>query len=76
MIIICPHCEETRFIEQINCGIFRDGVFKHNLEQMPPHSSKQDCEKFIAENLIIGCGKPFRIYYENSEFKVEKCDYI
>jgi hypothetical protein len=78
MLIKCPHCNEIRFIEQINCGIFRDGIFKHNLEQIPPHSSKDDCDKFIRENSIIGCGKPFRIYEEvnSKKFIIEKCDYI
>lgn len=76
MLITCPHCKETRFIEQINCGIFRDGVFKSNLQQIPPHLSQYECDKIYEEGLIIGCGKPFRVYLDNTTYKVEICDYI
>lgn len=75
-IIICPHCNGERFIEQLNCGIFRDGVFKHNLEQIPPHSTKEECDKYLKNDMIFGCGKPFQITIENNEINVQKCDYI
>lgn len=59
--IQCPHCKDWIWIEQINCGIFRHAVFKHNLQQIPPHSSEQDCLNFIQQDMIYGCGKPFQI---------------
>lgn len=88
----CPHCKDWIWIEQINCGIFRHAVFKHNLQQIPPHSSEQDCLNFIQQDMIYGCGKPFQIVkpvdtstntnHTNStnstdnESVVQECDYI
>lgn len=68
----CPWCGTSIEIEQINCGIFRCGILKSNNEQIPPHLSKEECEKFVEEDLIYGCGKPFR-YIEGN---LEKCDYL
>lgn len=80
----CPHCNQKVFIEEINCGIFRCGVYKDTFEPIPPHSSQIECETLLTENKIFGCGKPFRIIIKSSteiqkllaEFKVEVCDYI
>lgn len=69
MIIQCPHCNEFCLIEEINCGIFRHGVYKNTLQQIYPHSTKEECEQL--QNLIYGCGKPFEIVNNN----VKKCDY-
>ena len=76
-IIKCPHCSEEIVIEQINCGIFRHGIFKSTLQQIPPHSPKIDCDRFISENLIYGCGKPFEIKkgVENN-YEITICEYI
>lgn len=91
-IIQCPHCQEYIIILELNCKIFRHGIFKKTGEQIDPHSTKEDCERFVQENQIYGCGKPFRIVvlekdddYENKDddyekdkdkLLVEKCDYI
>ena len=85
LILECPHCDE--FIEipinQINCAIFRHGVFKDTFIQMCPHESKENCDKFIDGNLIYGCGNPFRLIneadIENKElirYKLIMCDYV
>lgn len=75
--VICPHCSDLIWIEQINCGIFRHGVFKHNHQQIPPHAPKEECEHFISQNLIYGCGQPFRIRLDvNGQPIVEICDWI
>lgn len=77
MIILCPHCNEMIFIEQINCGIFRHGILISNGEQIDPHSSKELCDFYIQNNKIIGCGKPFQIILkENNEYEVIICGYI
>ena len=77
IVISCPHCKEELFIEQINCGIFRHGVFKHNLEQIPPHSIKKICDDLVTKELIFGCGKPFQITKNNeNNYQVSKCDYL
>ena len=76
LIIQCPHCQGEIFVDQINCGIFRHGVFKHNLEQIPPHSPQDLCEQLVENDLIFGCGKPFQIKYEQGSFHISICDYI
>ena len=38
--------------------------------------SKEICDKAVAENLIYGCGKPFKIILKDDKFIIEVCDYI
>ena len=57
----CPHCGITIEIEQINCAIFRCGIYKHNGQQIPPHLSKEECDKLKKYDKIWGCGRPFKI---------------
>ena len=78
--IMCPHCKELIYIlkSEINCNVFRHGIYKHNLQQMDPHAPKEMCDKLKNEDLIIGCGKPFTLVFnkENNSFKSQICDYI
>ena len=73
-MIICPHCKEFVIIEQINCGIFRHGVFKTG-EQIHPHLSQEKWEELIKGDLIYGCGKPFRVKVIEGEMIVEECGF-
>lgn len=75
IIVNCPHCNCLILIykNQINCGIFRHGVIKHNFENINPHLDKSQCDELILSNKIYGCGKPFRIV--NSE-SAQICEYI
>ena len=79
-VVVCPHCEQHVIIEQINCAIFRHGSFKHNGEQIPPHSSKEVCDSLIAEGLINGCGGPFKVVLQEvngtNEYVAIPCDYV
>lgn len=75
-ILNCPHCNESIIIEKINCGIFRHGILKQNFKQIDPHSLKELCDYFVKNDLIYGCGKPFRIILQNNQFEIEICDYI
>ena len=75
-IIICPHCSIPIIIEELNCRIFRHGVFIKTNEQIPPHASKLECDYYINNNLIFGCGKPFKIINLNNKLIPEICDYI
>lgn len=76
-IIQCPHCEEFVIIQELNCKIFRHGTLKTTNEQIPPHSSKDDCDKLFTTGQIYGCGKPFKIIVlDSGEWKIEICDYI
>ena len=72
MLIRCPHCSIAIFIEQQNCNIYRCGVFKSTFQPIPPHLPKNDCYELVKQNLIYGCGKPFRIIDNN----ILICDYI
>jgi len=74
--VICPHCKLYVMIQEINCAIFRHGVMKKNNNQMNPHLSKEECDRYVKEDLIIGCGKPFRLILEKDEYIAEICDYI
>ena len=75
-VVKCPHCDVDILIEKINCAIFRHGVLKTNMEQIHPHLPKQECEALYANNLIYGCGKPFKIDYINNQHVAQKCDYL
>jgi hypothetical protein len=70
----CPHCEDLIEIplHEINCRIYRHGVWKHNFQQIDPHTPKHLCEEYVKKELIYGCGKPF--CFNND--KLESCDYI
>jgi hypothetical protein len=72
LILICPHCNGTVEIVALNCRIFRHGIFKRNGQQIPPHASKLDCDRWVERSEIWGCGKPFKI--EDNVAVV--CDYI
>ena len=72
----CPHCNNYVLIEQVNCAIFRHGIFKENMVQINQHLTKVECDKLINNNLIYGCGKPFKIEKINNIWIAIECDYI
>jgi hypothetical protein len=76
IVINCPHCLEPVLIEQLNCKIFRHGIFISNRRQINPHETKEVCDYFTANNMIYGCGKPFKIEAKDSEFIAVICGYI
>ena len=73
----CPHCQELVLIyfDEINCAIFRHGVYKDSGQQIDPHMNKENCDRLFTENKIYGCGKPFKIIKKDDYF-LEVCDYI
>jgi len=74
--IKCPHCSIMIEIVELNCKIFRCGVYKSNNEQINPHLPKTECDVLVKNDSIYGCGKPFCIINDAAPFIVEKCDYI
>ena len=73
----CPHCLCLIEIVKINCAIFRHGIYKKNGKQINPHLDKDSCDNLVLNNLIYGCGKPFKIFLnENNIWQAEICDYI
>ena len=75
-IIQCPHCNDFIVIQELNCCIFRHGIFKETGQQINPHANKYLCDYYIYNNLIYGCGKPFKIIVNGEKLIVEICDYI
>lgn len=77
IVVSCPHCQIPILIEQLNCKIFRHGIFITNGQQMNPHETKEVCEYFVANKMIYGCGKPFRIIStEDGSLVAIVCGYI
>ncbi len=75
-VITCPHCNDYIIIEKINCAIFRHGVIISNNTQINPHASRDECNMFITNKLIYGCGMPYKIVCVGGEYKAIICDYI
>lgn len=78
LFIFCPHCSQGIIIykNELNCRIFRHGVYKKNNTQLNPHLDKKNCDELVKLNKIYGCGKPFKLTYKDNNFVVEKCGYI
>ncbi len=62
-VFTCKHCQEPFVVSgnDFNCRILRHGVYKHNMEHIPPHASKEECDALVRDGLIFGCGRPLRI---------------
>ena len=69
----CPHCAALIMVykQDINCAIFRHGVYKNSFLQINPHMSKETYEK--EKDNIVGCGQPFKIIKPG--FSIEKCSF-
>ena len=74
--VSCPHCYQMVEIIEINCKIFRHGVYKTTQKQIDPHLNKEECDRLFYNNEIYGCGQPFRLIQSNSNFTTEICGYI
>lgn len=76
IFVECPHCRGIVEILQINCGIFRHGIFKQNGQQLDPHLPKHVCDMVYSNGLILGCGKPFRLVQGQVGYFTVDCGYI
>jgi len=82
LVVECPHCKYPILIEELNCRIFRHGVFKINGTQINPHASKELCDFYVKNSLILGCSKPFQIIQNKNSINNDDtfiaviCDYI
>ena len=54
IIVQCPNCYEYIVVKksELNCKIFRHGVFKDTYTQIDPHLPKLQCDKLVSENKI------------------------
>jgi len=77
-IFSCPHCNQEIEVKknELNCCIFRCGIYKNNYNQIPPHSSKIECNRLKNLDLIFGCSKPFKFIIIDNVKKIIICDYI
>ena len=75
-ILVCPNCKDSFIMEKLNCAVFRHAIFIATGQQINPHAPKEECEYYLNNKLIYGCGKPFRIKIVNGKFETELCDYI
>ena len=91
-LLKCPHCNIDIIVKktELNCCIFRCGIYKNNSMPVNPHLTKIECDKLVIDNKIYGCSKPFKVIkppeiktpelqnteLQNTELKVEKCGYI
>ena len=75
LIVSCPHCQQFLFVDmaELNCRIFRCGVYKQTFVQISPHLDKISCDMLKKNDLIYGCAKPFKI---NNNNECIICDYI
>lgn len=81
IFVECPHCNDEIIIKktELNCCIFRHGIYKTTWKQINPHMKKTTCDELLRKKLIYGCGKPFKIIklIENDDkYKAIICDYI
>ncbi len=74
----CPHCNEDIIVHknELNCKIFRHGVYKHNFEQINPHLNKEACIQLKLDDKVYGCAKPFQIIEQKNKYYIIICDYI
>jgi hypothetical protein len=84
-VFVCLHCQEPFIVshKEFNCRILRHGVYKHNMQPIPPHASKEECDALVRDDLIFGCGRPLQIIEKDvgtdspgSAYNVIICDYL
>jgi hypothetical protein len=75
---ICPYTDCNIGIEiiEINCAIFRCGIYKDSNTQINPHLSKDECDALKKEDKIWGCGRPFQLVTKDGNCTLIQCDYI
>ena len=72
LVVSCPHCGIYIEILEINCRIFRCGIYKTTYAQIPPHLPKMECDLLVQQDLIYGCGRPFMLVNNVPTI----CDYV
>ena len=78
-VFTCLHCQEPFVIShnEFNCRILRHGVYKHNLQPINPHATKEECDALLRDDSIYGCAGPLQIIAsaQGSAFEIRICDY-
>jgi len=75
--VSCPTCGVTVEVVELNCKIFRCGIFKATGQQLNPHAPKQECDRAKQMDLIHGCGSPFIVRQDDQgQLHADNCGYI
>ena len=61
IIVMCPHCNDFILIEELNCCIFRHGVFIKNNKQMDQHASEELCNYYIKKKKYMVVGNHIKL---------------
>ena len=75
----CPHCKDLVQVLRgdMNCQIFRHGVYRHSGQPLGPHTSEDKCRDVVNRGLVYGCAGPFRVRLtDDTTGTVETCEYI
>lgn len=74
----CPHCNLLVQVKEkdLRCKIFRHAVYKANNKPIKPHAPQAECERLLAQDLVYGCAKPFRLVTTGKVLRAEICGYI
>jgi hypothetical protein len=77
IITTCPSCQGDVIIleEEIACGVFRHAVYKNGTD-VGQHSSKEYMDGLIKNDLVWGCGRPFRLEKKEESYEAVECDWI
>ena len=79
-VFTCLHCKDefVIHINDFNCKILRHGVYKHNLQPINPHATKEECDNLVASEKIYGCAGPLQItkHANDAGYSVVICNYI
>ena len=70
------HASYKQFIEKDIGDVIRQFNTRKLYFNYNPHANKYLCDYYIYNNLIYGCGKPFKIIVNGEKLIVEICDYI
>jgi len=76
----CAHCGGSIVVarSEVACKIFRHAVYKADGQPIPPHSTKNECDRLVAAGLIWGCGGPLRLIdgLGGASFIFLPCEYL
>lgn len=76
-LVACPHCGIGIEIIELNCCIFRCGMYRESGRQIHPHLPQPECERLKRQGEIYGCGRPFRVDVDGSgDYIATICDYL
>ena len=77
-IFQCPQCQDFIMVKdnELNCRIFRHGVYKDTFQPINPHAPQSLCQQLLVADQIYGCGRPFQIVDRQGQLYSQCCPYI